>query len=162
MVDEGITHSEINVPLLSPSHAVQILTHFKMSLQTRTLGCEIGQKSGKQAIKTIWYPSLRKGKGWKGIGKEKEKGKNGHYQGMMPMDIGAIEGEEQALQWAPAQEDFHGDNEWWTEEDYTADGDWPDDNEDNVFWKYLGLVIHVQYVRLLYMLQVVQPMDSQK
>ena len=63
--------------------------------------------------------------------RKRKKGNEGHYQGIMPMDIGAIEGEEQAFQWVPDQEDSHGDNEWWTEEDYSVDGEWPNDCEDN-------------------------------
>ena len=46
---------------------------------------------------------------WKGKG----KGKKGNYQGMMPMDIGAIEGDEQLIQWEPDQEDVHGAYENW-------------------------------------------------
>jgi hypothetical protein len=64
-------------------------------------------------------------------GKGQGNGKKGLYQGMMSIEIGAIEGEEQTLLWVPDQEDFHGNNEWWSEEDYSVDGEWPDDYEDN-------------------------------
>ena len=47
------------------------------------------------------------------------------------MDIGAIEGKEELIPWEPDQEDFPGDYENWSEEDYSADAEWPDDYEDN-------------------------------